>query len=226
LNGSTFAPQEAKYCFTVTRSFPTCFSLQEHWPKEGRHILANYDQDTIIVYQAYKPEIGHYVAEHKKFDGAPGFDTKRMTWIKTNFLWMMFRSGWGHKKDQQVTLAIRLKREAFERYLANTVHTSMNTRVYKSKHEWQDAMSECRVRLQWDPDHHPSGAKNSNRKAIQLGLKEIHTFVNGKDIVDVYDISNFVRECTPTDTSSLSTPYAGDSCPSFQLLAHQIGLYA
>ena len=39
---------------------------EEVWPKEGRHILAQYDDETIIVYQAYCPEIAEYAIEHQK----------------------------------------------------------------------------------------------------------------------------------------------------------------
>ena len=63
------------------------------WPKEGRHILAQFDDDTVIVYQAYRPSIGRYAAEHGAFGG--DFSYSRMSWVKPNFLWMMYRSGWG-----------------------------------------------------------------------------------------------------------------------------------
>ena len=36
------------------------------WPKDGRHILAQYDQDSIVVYQAYCPEIAQYAVDHQK----------------------------------------------------------------------------------------------------------------------------------------------------------------
>ena len=65
------------------------------WPTEGRHILAHYDADTIVVYQAYRPSIGEYAIRHCTFGG--GFSYARMSWIKPNFLWMMYRSGWGTK---------------------------------------------------------------------------------------------------------------------------------
>jgi Domain of unknown function (DUF4291) len=37
------------------------------WPQQGRHILAQFDDDTIIVYQAYRPAIGEYAAKHATF---------------------------------------------------------------------------------------------------------------------------------------------------------------
>ena len=45
------------------------------------------------MYQAFKPEIGQYAVAHQRFTGCPDYNSTRMTWIKTNFLWMMFRCG-------------------------------------------------------------------------------------------------------------------------------------
>ncbi len=36
------------------------------WPKEGRHILAQYDEESIVVYQAYCPEIAEFAVKHQK----------------------------------------------------------------------------------------------------------------------------------------------------------------
>src|SRR5205085_10398421 len=85
---------------------------QQRWPASGRHILAQFDDESVVVYQAYRPEIGHFAAQHGYFGGA--FSLGRMSWIKPNFLWMMFRSGWGTKEGQEVTLAVWLRRPAFD----------------------------------------------------------------------------------------------------------------
>jgi hypothetical protein len=53
---------------------------QAHWPVEGRHILAQYDEASVVVYQAYRPEIGRYAAQHGRFGGE--FSLTRMSWIK------------------------------------------------------------------------------------------------------------------------------------------------
>ena len=34
------------------------------WPPEGRHILAHYDDSSIVVYQAYRQSIGSFAVEH------------------------------------------------------------------------------------------------------------------------------------------------------------------
>jgi hypothetical protein len=132
------------------------------------------------VYQAYKQEIAEYAVANQCFKGCSAFGEERMTWVKTNFLWMMFRCGWAQKHNQNHVLAIWLKRDAFERYLENarekgTVRTFAGT-----------------VRLQWDPDHDPHGAPVS-RRAVQLGLKHVRTFASGEDIVCIQDISEFCR---------------------------------
>jgi len=74
------------------------------WHRTGRHILAQFDDHSIIVYQAYRPSIGHFAAHHGYFGGE--FSLARMSWIKPNFLWMMYRCGWASKQGQEVVLAV------------------------------------------------------------------------------------------------------------------------
>src|SRR5579885_3321276 len=77
------------------------------WPQSGRYILAHYDESSIVVYQAYRPAIGQFAVAHGYFGGS-SFSCNRMSWIKPNFLWMMYRSGWGTKEGQEVVLAVWL----------------------------------------------------------------------------------------------------------------------
>jgi len=68
------------------------------------------------VYQAYKPEIANFAVRNGFFGGAK-FSFERMSWIKPNFLWMMYRSGWATKEGQENILAVKLKRSFFEEIL-------------------------------------------------------------------------------------------------------------
>ena len=98
------------------------------WPESGEQILAHYDQESIVVYQAYKPSIGlHAVAEGKL--GGPEFSFSRMSWIKPNFLWMMYRSGWGTKKGQEMTLGLRIKRSFFDQESSIKILGNLESRV-------------------------------------------------------------------------------------------------
>jgi len=165
---------------------------RERWPSVGHHILAQFDDRSIIVYQAYRPAIGHFAARHGYFGGE--FSLSRMSWIKPNFLWMMYRNGWGCKPDQEVTLAVRIKRSAFDTLLTEAIHSTYKREVYTSEYAWKQAVANSEVRLQWDPDHDPSGAR-LERRAIQLGMRGAALASYAREwILDIEDISDFVRE--------------------------------
>ena len=160
------------------------------WPASGRHILAQFDDDAVVVYQAYRAAIGRFAAEHGYFGGE--FSFERMSWIKPNFLWMMYRSGWGTKESQEVTLAIWLKRSAFDAMLNEAVHSTFVADAYGNENAWKEAVTNSNVRLQWDPDHDPTGAK-VERRAVQLGLRGSALARFAREwIVRIEDISEFV----------------------------------
>jgi hypothetical protein len=164
----------------------------KRWPAIGRHIMAQFDAETLIVYQAYRPAIGLYAAQHGRFGGE--FSFNRMSWIKPNFLWMMHRSGWGAKEGQEITLAVRLRRTGFDEILQQAVHTSYVPDVYGSPEDWKVRLAEPSVRLQWDPDHDPQGGK-VERRAIQLGLAGALLRKYAQEwVVNIEDISGFVAE--------------------------------
>ncbi|WP_422107239.1 DUF4291 domain-containing protein [Winogradskyella sp.] len=162
------------------------------WPKQGHHIMAQYDDEKIIVYQSYRPDIGNFAAQNQYFGG--DFSLNRMTWIKPNFLWMMYRNGWATKVGQEVCLAIHLKRDAFERYLKQAVYSSYQSDLYPTREAWQEQVQNSAIRLQWDPDHDPYGAK-LERRAIQIGIrgKEVEKYAKD-DILEIEDITPFVKE--------------------------------
>ena len=117
-------------------------ALQKNiWPESGKHILAQYDDETIVVYQAYKPSIGKYAAINQYFGG--DFSYSRMSWIKPNFLWMMYRSGWGTKPGQEVTLAIRISRLFFDTVLEKAVASSFKASANICSHQdWKQALDD------------------------------------------------------------------------------------
>ena len=164
----------------------------QEWPQNGHHIMAQYDDEKIIVYQSYRPQIGNFAFQNQYFGGA--FSLERMTWIKPNFLWMMYRNGWGTKEGQEIILAIHLKRSAFERYLNKAVYSSYQEHIYLDRETWKTAVKNSDIRLQWDPDHNPYGDK-LERRAIQIGIRneEIRKY-SKDDILEIKDISQFVKE--------------------------------
>eukprot|EP00184_Porphyridium_aerugineum_P001469 CAMPEP_0184706090 /NCGR_PEP_ID=MMETSP0313-20130426/36533_1 /TAXON_ID=2792 /ORGANISM="Porphyridium aerugineum, Strain SAG 1380-2" /LENGTH=198 /DNA_ID=CAMNT_0027167625 /DNA_START=46 /DNA_END=642 /DNA_ORIENTATION=+ len=158
------------------------------WPKEGQVILAQYDETGIWVYQAFNPTIGSYAVQHQKFLGCDVYSQERMTWIKTNFLWMQYRSGWCTKKDQERCVAIKLKRGFFDHLVRDGVESHEGianpSRIQNSN-----------VRIQWDPDHDPLGNK-CVRRAVQIGLRkeELLEMASGKAVEMIVDMTPFVEE--------------------------------
>jgi len=196
------------------------------WPKAGRHILAQFDDESVIVYQAYNPAIGRYAVEHGRFGGE--FSFSRMSWIKSNFLWMMYRSGWSTKENQEVTLALRLRKTFFDSLLAEAVPSSWDRELFATSEEWSRAVGKSSVRLQWDPDHHPSGAK-LDRRAIQLGLRgSILEAFGTTELLEVIDLSEFVAEqrsvLASRGVSALVTPRERVYMPTESTIATRLRL--
>ena len=196
------------------------------WPRAGRHILAHYDGQTIIVYQAYRPSIGAYAIKHGVFGG--DFSYRRMSWIKPNFLWMMYRSGWGTKQDQEIVLGLRLRRQFFDGLLARAVASTFAAGDFRSHDEWAAAVAKSDVRLQWDPDHDPHG-RALPRRAIQLGLRGamLEAFAR-REMLEVIDMTEFValqRELLRrTRLADLKTPAERTYVPGVPAVARSLML--
>ena len=115
-----------------------------------------------------------------------------MSWLKPNFLWMMYRSAWATKENQEVTLALWVRREFFDPLLAAAVPSTWDPEEFASDEEWSKAVRHSSVRLQWDPDHDPFGAK-LKRRAIQLGVRgEVLRAFGQRELVEAINLSEFV----------------------------------
>ncbi len=162
-------------------------------PQAGKHILAQTRGENIIVYQAFNPNIARFAVDHQRFGGSH-YKFTRMSWIKPNFLWMMYRAGWAVKEHQQQILAIEIKQRHFKEILAQAVHSTFKEHIYGSHEAWKAALAQSEVRLQWDPDHNPFGDK-LDRRAVQLGLRGEMLRQFATDwIVSIEDITPFVHE--------------------------------
>ncbi|MFC5117058.1 DUF4291 domain-containing protein [Amycolatopsis halotolerans] len=143
-------------------------SQAKHEPSAPRRdVRAGFTDQTVTVYQAYSREIGDVAVESQTF--AAPFKRERMTWIKPSFLWMMYRSGWATKPDQERILEIQITRDGFEWALAHAVLSSYESGTYASQRQWAERKDASPVRIQWDPDRSATLAP-LNRRAIQIGL--------------------------------------------------------
>ncbi len=145
-----------------------------------RHqIRAQFDDTSIVVYQAFNDEIADAALENQKF--VRPFQLNRMTWIKPSFLWMMERCAYGTLKDQERVLAIRMSLEGWTEALRNA---SLSTR----------GATESPVRVQWDPERDLKGAKLAYR-SIQVGIgPEIVKRYVDEWTLEIGDITDMVEE--------------------------------
>jgi hypothetical protein len=135
-----------------------------------RQIRADFDRDTIVVYQAYNDQIADAALSHGRF--TEPFSRSRMTWVKPSFLWMMERSGWGTKANQERTLAVRMSRAGWEEALSLAELTSYTPGVHPDHETWQHRFDQATTRVQWDPERDLRGGKLQHR-SIQVGISRI-----------------------------------------------------
>lgn len=117
-------------------------------------VRADHNATTIVVYQAFRPEIAEAAVAAQKF--VPPFSLGRMTWIKPSFLWMMERCGWATKPGQERVLAVRITRAGWEEALGSARLS-------------RDGTGDAPVVVQWDPERNERGGKLAHR-SIQVGL--------------------------------------------------------
>lgn len=156
-------------------------------------IRAVYDDYTITVYQAFNKYIAQTAVDNHTFVSPP-FKKERMTWIKPSFLWMMYRSGWATKENQEHILAIKIKRSGFEWALQNSCLSHFDSTVHDSYDSWKEFLRRSPVRIQWDPEK-DIFLKPLNYRSIQIGLGSIAVEKYISDwIVDIVDITDYCIE--------------------------------
>ena len=191
-------------------------SLEKHlWEQakptihKGKKISAAFYEDDIVVYQAFNDVIADHAVQNQTFEGCDAYSMSRMSWIKPNFLWMMYRSDWADRdKNQKRILALYINKRDFEEYalkqgvlsynpLLKEV-TDLNKSYYKSSNEWNAEQNNGskvnRIRVQWDPYHLPNGHKLEFSRAIQIGLKGSCLLDFMQHLTKIEDITPFVQE--------------------------------
>lgn len=155
-------------------------------------IRADFDRETIVVYQAYPQAIATAAVQNQRF--VEPFSFNRMTWIKPSFLWLMHRSNWAQKSGQEHILAVRITRSGWEQALACGVLTSYDPLAHSSKTQWADASAKANVQVQWDPERNLRGASLQYR-SIQVGIgRQLIREYNEKWIVEIKNLTPAVAK--------------------------------
>ncbi len=182
-----------KLCLHDNKIISECAKKQmdKLCPKHNdREVRAVFDNDTVRVYQAFNEIIADEVVRLGKFGSC--FSMERMTWIKPSFLWMMYRSGWASKENQEHILAIDIQRSAFDYLVKKAVYTSYEQQIYGSESYWNYKLRNSDVLCQWDPERDIQG-NPLDYKSLQLGIrgKALYKYVN-EWIVSIEDITQTV----------------------------------
>ena len=175
----------------------------------GKQITCAFSGEDIVVYQAYNEQIANYAVQNQTFKGCPQYRMSRMTWIKSNFLWM-HSANWATRDPNQARiLALFVNKNDFEHeILKHGVLTSNpfsseyfdpNWTYYSSEEEWRQEIartkdSSDRIRVQWDPYHQPSGEKMNFTRAIQIGLKGKYLESLLNCVSKFEDITSYVKD--------------------------------
>lgn len=142
----------------------------EPWASEpgySARFRACFDDETVVVYQAYSPAIADAALREGHLGGG-GFSFDRMSWVKPSFFWTMHRSGWATSAGQERILAFRVPRARFDDWLCEGVSAKRDRAV--SKTDWRARLATATVLLQSDPDYGPGGQR-LRRRAVQIGLR-------------------------------------------------------
>src|SRR3989344_5859746 len=132
------------------------------------NFVAEYNDREVVVYQAFNNSIADYILKNNCYGG--DFSFSRTSWIKTNFFWMMKRSNWATKKNQERVLRIHIDRNFFEILLDKAVPSAYSADT-GSIESWRKSLLASDIIIQYDPDRDVFGNR-LKRKAIQIGLRK------------------------------------------------------
>ncbi|MEV5569504.1 DUF4291 domain-containing protein [Spirillospora sp. NPDC052269] len=155
-------------------------------------IRALHTASTIIVYQAYAPEIGLAAAREGGFPAS--WKRDRMTWIKPSFLWMMYRCGWGTKSGQETVLAVEITRDGFEWAVRHACLSHYVSGLHADRDAWRRQLKSAPARVQWDPER-DLHLRPLPHRSLQLGLSGEATRRYADEwIVSINDVTPLARE--------------------------------
>ena len=145
-----------------------------------------------MVYQAYSSVIADASLAAQTF--VSPFSVGRMSWIKPSYLWLMHRSNWARKPNQERVLGVRITRVGWERALSLAVLTRFEPTLWNSPEQWDRDFAAAKVHLQWDPERSSRGAA-LEYDSIQIGLSRhvIREFVEDW-IVGIEDLTARTRK--------------------------------
>jgi len=188
-------------------------------PAGARIFVGEWDEEGVYFYQAYNHEIANWAVEHQRF-GGPLFNPTRMTWIKPSFAWMLYRCGYGEKRNQERVLKVKLPHDIVARVL--------------SRCRCQHGGGGTQGRVQWDParDLMSGDGKNprkvAGQRAIQIGMRGYLSQLYVDSVISIQDVSELAQRIGAAhasgnpDTMAALAPELPDERPYVPKCAEEI----
>ncbi|CAO3626967.1 unnamed protein product [Cunninghamella blakesleeana] len=181
---------------------------QKYWPTSGKALLAQFDEESVIVYLATSQSVADYAVEHQSLSGIDGeFKLKkRSTWVRSSFLYMNQRSWWNTKDSRNVgeentkqarTLAIRIRRTTFDNWIENAIinelpqyqplesdasdseNDEIDAEWINDIEKWKEAKLKASVTYKWVPDRLPCLPLDGTKRHQKLPRKVIQFLLKG-----------------------------------------------
>ncbi len=127
-------------------------------PHVGRPLLACFDEATVTVFAAHRPEIGAWAIDHGTL-GGPAWRGDRIARFRLSLPRVMSRSERGERAGKEVLLAIALRRDGFDAVLRQAVHwREFPASIFGTRGKWRLATRYTEVVVDFAPDCAPDGS--------------------------------------------------------------------
>lgn len=153
--------------------------MHEFYP-DVQVFRGEWDDEGVFFYQAFNDDIADWAVQHQCF-GGPKFKPMRMTWIKPSFAWVLYRSGYGYKHNQNRILKVKVQHAAVADLL--------------SRCQCKEGGGGSNGRVQWDPGRDLESWDGKvprellRDRAIQIGLKGSISELYVRSVVSIQDVT-------------------------------------
>ena len=138
--------------------------------RDRRTVLATFDDDRVLVWQAHCCPVAEEALRLGRFGGRI-WRYDRVTRFRLSLPSLLTRNGWASRAGRERILAVWLKRLAFDAILRQAVHAAFEPAVYPTEMGWRLAVRYANVSLAWHPDVDPAGNELS-RVTVRIGLRD------------------------------------------------------
>lgn len=167
--------------------------VEQALPRAGRPVLACFDDTTVTVFAAHRPEIGAWAIEHGTL-GGPVWRGDRVARFRLSLPRVMSRSERGERAGKEVLLALTLRRDGFDAVLRQAVHwREFPASIFGTQARWRLATRFTEVVVDFAPDCAPDGS-DLPRMTQRFGVRG-HALKRllGEWVVGVQDLGDLAQ---------------------------------